>query len=98
MKKKREEDLKQEREEICVYGKMREEKITSDSDEDERVAAEEERRRLPIAGFRVPIRERLDGVERAAAEEERFRVVFCFYLGQVRVFQYNSTRLKPDLV
>ena len=72
MKKKREEDLKQEREEIWVYGKMKEEKITGDSDEEERVAAEEERRRLPIAGFRVPIRERLDGVERAAAEEERF--------------------------
>ena len=70
IKKKIEEDLKQEREEICVYGKMREEKITSD--EEERAAAEEEGRRLPVAGYRVPIRERLDGVERAAAEEERF--------------------------
>ena len=72
MKKKREEDLKQEREEICVYGKMREEKITSDSDEEERATAEEDRRRLPVAGYRVLIRERLDGVKRAAAEEERF--------------------------
>ena len=50
---------------------MKEEKITGDSDEEERVAAEEERKRLPVADYRVPIRE-ANGEERAATEEERF--------------------------
>jgi hypothetical protein len=51
---------------------MREEKITGDSHEEERAEAEEERRRLPVADYRVPVKERLDGEERAATEEERF--------------------------
>ena len=50
MKKKREEDLKQEREEIWVYGKMREVKISGDYDEEERAAAEEDYR-SPVAEF-----------------------------------------------
>ena len=50
MKKKREEDLKQEREEIWVYGKMREVKISGDCDEEERAAAEEDYR-SPVTEF-----------------------------------------------
>ena len=55
---------------------MREEKITGDSGEEERAATKEERRRLPVTVYRVPVRERLDGEERVAIEEERFRVFF----------------------
>jgi hypothetical protein len=71
---------------------MREEKITGDSGEEERAAAKEERRRLPVAGYRVSVRERLDGEERAATEEERFRVFFFFFFWGVRLGFFNITR------